>query len=247
MANDYSSLGFCFTKPEDVLHFTNEHSDEVESRLTKHGTYGLIRVGPKIELWFYGNGEYLDPLSVELWHCSGRSQQLTDCEWLYFGENHVGAFLLNGFLDNTGFPLNVDIVNGCEFSDCTDFGMVGKSCEVDFTLFARRITVYVNEDTFDAENFGGMAAESCIPCGAFPVDGDNDFEPSATALLNGVVRSAHHLANPATGLSYWCVTLDCMGTQFDAVIADDLVETEIETGNVIAGYYWLSGKLLRRQ
>lgn len=247
MANDYFSLGFGFSCPEDLLCFTNAHSEAVEFKTTKHGPYGHLPIGSEIELWYYGDEQYLDPLSAELWYRSGRTLQLTDCQWLSYYENHTSIMLLNGFLDSAGFPLNIDIVNGCEFLDCTESGLDGENCEIDVTLFARKITVYKNETSFDSEDLSGMGAESCIPIGTFPVDDNEDFQPSATVLLNGVVRSVHHLINPATELTYWNVTLDCCGIPFNAVIADDLVENEIEIGNVIAGYYWLSGKLLKNQ
>ena len=247
MANDYFSLGFGFSCPEYLLCFTNAHSEAVEFKTTKHGPYGHLPIGSEIELWYYGDEQYLDPLSAELWYRSGRTLQLTDCQWLSYYENHTSIMLLNGFLDSAGFPLNIDIVNGCEFFDCTESGLDDENCEIDVTLFARKITVYKNETSFDSEDLSGMGAESCIPIGTFPVDDNEDFQPSATVLLNGVVRSVHHLINPATELTYWNVTLDCCGIPFNAVIADDLVDNEIEIGNVIAGYYWLSGKLLKNQ
>lgn len=59
MANDYSSLGFGFTCPEDLLCFTNAHSEAVEFKTTKQGPYGYLQIGPKIELWYYGDESYL--------------------------------------------------------------------------------------------------------------------------------------------------------------------------------------------
>jgi hypothetical protein len=58
-------------------------------------------------------------------------------------------------------------------------------------------------------------------------------------VLDGGVR-----INAVTGLPFWWALIDTVGGTFDVVIDPELLSSPPRPGNVIAGWFWLSGRLL---
>jgi len=248
MANDYSDIGLCINSREELIDYAYANADRTEFRKTERGEYGRLDISNELELWYYGDENGVEPLSMEMCFNSGHTMRLSDFSWISFPEDRTDSVLLNGLLDEgeTGFYTNVEIVNACEFIGGSEETLSDDACELDLTLFARDFEVFGSEEEYYNAHTSGMASESCIPYGAFPLPGmEEGFEPAATVMLNGTVISAERLTNPETGLKFWYVLLACMGMEFSMVAADELIENELIPGNVVKGSYWVSGKLLR--
>ena len=92
-----------------------------------------------------------------------------------------------------------------------------------------------------------MAEESCIPCGTFALPGKEDeFEPSAHAIMAGVVSFAEKRINEFSHNEYWLITVNCCGHVFDIVADCEFLKDRdtVEEGNVIYGTFWISGKIM---
>ena len=58
-------------------------------------------------------------------------------------------------------------------------------------------------------------------------------------MLEAAVR-----VNTVSGMPYWWALVDTVGGTFDVVIDPELLPDPPRTGNVLAGWFWLSGRLL---
>ncbi|MGC4082208.1 MAG: hypothetical protein QM736_08915 [Vicinamibacterales bacterium] len=67
--------------------------------------------------------------------------------------------------------------------------------------------------------------------------------PESHALISGVVVDAARQHNAVTGEPFWWALVDTLGGTFDVVINPELLDTPIEPGNVLSGWFWLSGRL----
>ncbi len=70
--------------------------------------------------------------------------------------------------------------------------------------------------------------------------------PESHALIAGQVIEAAERRNAVTGQPFWWALIDTVGGTFDVVIDPSLLSSQqVHTGYVIAGWFWLSGRLLQ--
>ena len=67
--------------------------------------------------------------------------------------------------------------------------------------------------------------------------------PESHALIAGHVIEAAERRNAVTGQPFWWALLDTVGGSFDVVIDPELLSNPVHAGNVISGWFWLSGRL----
>jgi hypothetical protein len=76
-----------------------------------------------------------------------------------------------------------------------------------------------------------------LPAGE-PVD-----PPEPHALFAGHVLEAEERCNSVTAKPFWWALVQTIGGTFDVVIDPDLLPTPPHSGNVMSGWFWLSGCL----
>lgn len=250
MVNDYSCIGLNIPTDDDLYDFATDMAEQTEFRQSTHGPYAVLQGGSRIELWYYGDKNGVDPYSIELYHRSPITVIGSECGWVRLPEDNMGSGLLYVFLNDGDiqFPLNVEIVDAFLYEEPFLNLDDSAKCKLNLTLFARSMDVSENDAKYYEERNGGkgLAAEGCIPCGTFPLEGqEDDFVPTATALLNGTVIEAEQLENPLTGILYWSFILKCLGHTFSAVAPLEFAK-KLCKGNIVRGYYWVSGKITAR-
>ena len=67
--------------------------------------------------------------------------------------------------------------------------------------------------------------------------------PESHALIAGEVVEAAERQNAITGQPFWWALVDTVGGTFDVVIDPSLLGSPVYPGNVISGWFWLSGRL----
>ena len=135
--------------------------------------------------------------------------------------------------------------------DCPDFDShsgLDLPClsDVQLAAFAHSIDVYEDDEHFASsqDSEPAFAAESFIPAGLFPSDAESVSTRKAYAVLQGHVLAASLIKNPATEREFHWALVKTLGGDIDVLADPDIVESEIRTGNVISGYFWLSGRLV---
>ena len=75
-------------------------------------------------------------------------------------------------------------------------------------------------------------------------DGTPRDPPEPHALIAGHVLEAATRVNSISGVPYWWALVETVGGTFDAVIDPELLADAPRPGNVLAGWFWLSGRLM---
>lgn len=114
--------------------------------------------------------------------------------------------------------------------------------DVQISAFAHEIQVYADEKTYE-EAGGQLAPESFIPSGLFAPSMESIEPPNAYAVLTGKVIQCSTFTNWNTGSKYEWALVHTLGGEFDVVIDPEILQTNIHTGNIITGSFWLSGRL----
>jgi hypothetical protein len=113
--------------------------------------------------------------------------------------------------------------------------------------FAQQVSRYESADAYassaDAAGTGG-ASRSFIPSGLISPSGEPVIPPESHALIAGQVVEAGPRVNAVTGVHYWWALIDAFGGTFDVVIDPQLLPEQPRVGNVLSGWFWLSGRLL---
>jgi hypothetical protein len=118
--------------------------------------------------------------------------------------------------------------------------------EAQIAAFAQEITVYASPSAYDAAQAAQglpFGSRSFIPSGIISPSGEPVIPPESHALISGPVLEAAERHNAVTGLPFWWALVDTIGGTFDVVIDPTLLSAPVQAGNVIAGWFWLSGRL----
>ncbi|MES1256194.1 MAG: hypothetical protein ABUS56_11330, partial [Acidobacteriota bacterium] len=112
--------------------------------------------------------------------------------------------------------------------------------------FAQQITVYPSPAAYDAAQAAqglSFGSRSFIPSGLISPSGEPVTPPESHALIVGEVIEAAEQRNTVTGQPFWWALIDTVGGTFDVVVDPALVSSPIRAGHVVAGWFWLSGRL----
>jgi hypothetical protein len=118
---------------------------------------------------------------------------------------------------------------------------------VQLAAFAHELEVFTSTEAWNqsSSDAKGMAPESFIPAGLFPVDGKaNAALPSAHALISGHVLDAQKRTNQMTGKAFWWLQVQSYAAIYDVVVDPVLLKMEPRPGYLIKGSFWLSGVIV---
>ncbi len=231
MANDYSDIGF---QIHDEADFSALHASHPEMLTRRKNMYGeaveLFSSDGRAELWYYENedgafGDYAEP-----GYHSGRSTEVVP--WVLL----PGAMLE---VETGVCPLTAALPGAFLWPSDLD-----KPCPMELTLFARSAVVYKNADDFMIKRKGSTAPESIIPVGSFSLYGKaEEFEPDPVADVSGVVTEVALRVNPVHHGQYYEIGLACLGIDFTVVADAELFSAPPQVGNILKGFYWVSGRI----
>ena len=106
--------------------------------------------------------------------------------------------------------------------------------------------MYESTEVYDAAQAAQgltFGSRSFIPSGLISPNGEPVVPPESHALIAGEVIEAAELHNTVTGEPFWWALVETVGGTFDVVIDPALLMLPIREGNVISGWFWLSGRL----
>lgn len=142
------------------------------------------------------------------------------------------------------FPLRVDIVNyALVRRRLTTFPSIHR---VELVGLAHEADLYADDRVYAAAP--GDAYH--VPLGAiasgphFAADADVETFTEATALLSARLEGARKLTNPHSGQPYWWLELTLRGVSLHTFADEETLGGEPEAGKVLAGSFWLLGRLL---
>lgn len=246
MSTDYSDIGFSVNSSDDVYNMLANNMDRVTASV-QHGKfqYMQLQLDKHSWLYYYGDAEGIDGEYCEPVFLNPHIKNVKTVRWVNADEESPSG-LLQIFCDgtDTDFPLNVLIPDAFVFRD----EELPDRVDVSITMFAQDMETYESLEAYVETKGPGRCLNGCIPCGTFPLPGkEEDFVPSATAIVSGPVLEAEKLVNDYSGNEYWFIVIDCCGHKFGIVADLELVPDTLKPGNFVSGFFWISGLIMESE
>ncbi len=248
MPSQFSSIGFHVSSGEDLAALASSVADRADTIDAPAGQY--LRWAPPSgeQLWLQvkrsGDAMGMNP------HFEGKSVVRGTLEARVVRKTHTpldGTFLAwaNPPADGSAggeYPFAFD----CPDATTHDRLELPATVTLQVAAFAQRMTVHDTEAAYHAEQaLQGTSFESrsFIPSGLVSPSGEPVTPPESHALIAGHVVEAQERRNSLSGEPYWWALVETLGGTFDVVSDPALLSGPIHTGNVISGWFWLSGRV----
>jgi hypothetical protein len=246
--SQFSAIGFTVSSGEDLASLASRVAERADTIDAEGGQYLKWAPASGEQLWLQvkrnGDAMGMNP------HFEGKSSVRVAIEARVARDTHTP---LDGtFLAWANPPVGAATGGDYPFAfDCPDAGTHGSltlpaTVTAQIAAFAQQITVYDSEASYHAAQtrlglpFG---SRSFIPSGLISPSGEPVTPPEPHALIAGEVIETAERRNAVTAQPYWWALVDTVGGTFDVVIDPELLPNALNAGNVVSGWFWLSGRL----
>jgi hypothetical protein len=246
--SQFSAIGFTVSTGEDLAALASRVAERADTINAQAGQYLKWAPPSGEQLWLQvkhnGDAMGMNP------HFEGKSSVYVAIEARVIREVHTaldGTFLAwanppAGAMAGGDYPFAFD----CPDAATHDALTLPITVNAQIAAFAQQITVYASQQAYDAAQAAqGLPFESrsFIPSGIISPSGEPVTPPESHALIAGQVIEAAERRNAVTGQTFWWALIDTVGGTFDVVIDPSLLSGPVHAGNVVAGWFWLSGRL----
>jgi len=249
MASHLSSLGFLVESVEDFVALAERLLDQTQSFQTRRGAYRLWSGQAGEQLWLQLdrsgaligiNPHFAGKASMTV-GITNRVARPEDTE--LDAAFHGWADPSEDSIEDGAYPFVFDSPDAGTSSGFT----VPAIARVQLAAFAHEVTAFESEAAYHhaqpKENLR-FASRSFIPAGLFSPDGGGRPEvPEAIAIFTGHVLETTVYQNTLTGLLFYWALVETYGGQFDVVIDPDLLAEPPQSGGILSGTFWLSGRI----
>ena len=248
MPSHFSSIGIPLSSQDEFERYARMAIEKGQRIKTGSGTYARFEMGHGAELWgqlnhsneVIGINPHFTGSAVSTVRLITKVEDPDDNEL----DGRVYAEAEPGAEGEFTYPFVFDMPDmaDCKFS-------FPEIREVQLAAFAHELSIFRDDKEYDDSQEGEtkFAAESFIPSGLFIPDGEQTGPPRAMAVFTGHVLTAGKLKNTYTGGFFYHMKVRTLGGEFDLVADPELVDQEICAGGVVAGSFWLSGRLLKKK
>jgi hypothetical protein len=246
--SQFSSLGFQISSGEDLAALATRAAERADTIDAAEGQYLKWAPPSGEQLWLQvtrnGDAMGMNP------HFAGRSQVRVTLEARIARKNHTaldGAFLAwaNPPADGSAggdYPFAFDCPDAATHADLE----LPVTVVAQIAAFAQQVTVYPSEAAcLEAADGAGFGSRAFIPSGLVSPSGEPMTPPESHALISGVVVETGDRWNSMTGDRFLWTLVESIGGTFDVVMDPGLVTSPIRAGNVVSGWFWLSGRFGR--
>lgn len=248
MPSQFSAIGFDVATGDDLAALASSVADRAQTITVQHGQYLKWAPPSGEQLWLQvkrnGDAMGMNP------HFAGKSQVRVAIEARVNRGSHTpldGTFLCwanppAGATAGGDYPFAFDCPDAAAYA-----GLPLPALAVaQVAAFAQELTLFDSPAAYDAAQAAQgltFASQSFIPSGLISPAGEPINPPEAHALFAGHVLEAEPRQNAVTGNPFWWALVETLGGTFDVVIDPALLSRGVRTGNVISGWFWLSGRL----
>lgn len=243
MAMNFSSIGFSLDGPEELEPLLQQVKEEFRAFPTHIGGAYLC---------------YATPEGAELWAQFSPDKQLIGCHPHYRGatsfsvavealQEHSDAPLdgqIRGSLieDEPGVPI---VINVPDFRQHAARLTVPVEARLQIAAIAQELTVCASLEEFRNTPMGDLDSEGAmIPSGTFTPDGESIHPAAPLAIFSGRILRTARVTNSQSGSPFYTFQVKTLGGVIDVVADPEHVGQEPREGGVIAGSFFLSGRLL---
>ena len=248
MPSQFSAIGFAVSSGEDLAALASRVADRADTISVNAGQYLKWAPPSGEQLWLQvkhnGDAMGMNP------HFEGKSSVPVAVEARIARSAHTpldGTFLAwanppPGATAGGDYPFAFD----CPDAATHDTLTLPATVAAQIAAFAQQLTVYESPQAYDAAQAAQglpFGSRSFIPSGLVSPSGEPVTPPESHALIAGQVIEAAERRNALTGQPFWWALVDTVGGTFDVVIDPSLLSNPVRAGHVIAGWFWLSGRL----
>ena len=249
MPSQFSAIGFSITSGEDLAALASRVAGEAERISTPAGEYLKWAPSSGEQLWLQITRDG-DAMGMSA-HFSGKSSVRVALEARVARPSHTpldGTFLAwanppAGAVTGGDYPFAFDCPDAATHLHL----QLPATVTAQLAAFAQQVSLYESERAY----MSSQAAEgvtspsrSFIPSGLISPAGEPLNPPEPHALIAGHVIDSAVCVNAVSGIQYWWALIDTIGGTFDVVIDPELLPGPPRAGNVLAGWFWLSGRVL---
>lgn len=246
--SQFSAIGFDVSSGEDLAALATHVAERADTFDAPDGQY--LRWAPPSgeQLWLQltRNGDAMGMTP----HFAGRSRLRVGLEARVSRQSHTPldtTFLgwanpPAGATTGGDYPFAFDCPNGALHAELALPVVV----DVQMAAFAQQVTVYASEAEYRAAQAAQglpFAPRSFIPSGLISPQGEPVDPPESHALMSGYVLETAEPRNSVTGQPFCWALVDAVGGSFDVVIDLELLAGPVAVGNIVAGWFWLTGQL----
>lgn len=248
MPSQFSAIGFTVSSGEDLAALASRVAARADTIDAREGQYLKWAPPSGEQLWLQvkrsGDAMGMNP------HFEGKSSVRIAVEARVIRKAHTpldGTFLAwanppEGATTGGDYPFAFD----CPDAAVHESMALPVTVTAQIAAFAQQLTVHPSEADYQASQAAqGLSFESrsFIPSGLISPSGEPVTPPESHALISGHVLEAEERQNAVTGEPFWWALMDTVGGTFDLVIDPSLLTSPVLKGNVVSGWFWLSGRL----
>jgi len=249
MPSQFSSIGFSVSSGEDLAALASQVADQAERISTGPGEYLKWAPPTGEQLWLQithdGDAMGMTP------HFAGQSAIRVGVEARVARPSQTpldGTFLAwanppAGAATGGDYPFAFDCPDAATHLELA----LPAVAIAQVAAFAQQVSLYESARAYASSPAAAGspgAARSFIPSGLISPGGEPIIPPESHALIAGEVLDAAPKVNAITGTQYWWALVNTLGGTFDVVIDPELMPGQPRPGNVVSGWFWLSGRLL---
>ena len=249
MPSQFSAIGFTVSSAEDLAALASRVAERADTINASAGQYLKWAPPSGEQLWlqvkYSGDAMGMNP------HFEGKSSVRVAVEARIARDGQTpldGTFLAwanppAGAASGGDYPFAFDCPDAATHEALT----LPATLTAQIAAFAQQITVYESRQAYDAAQAAQglpFGSRSFIPSGLISPSGEPVTPPESHALISGEVIEAEERRNAVTGEPFWWALVETVGGTFDVVIDPELLSNlPVRAGNVISGWFWLSGRL----
>jgi hypothetical protein len=245
MPSQFSTIGFRITSGEELAALASHVVDKSERISTPPGDYLKWAPPSGEQLWLQISPDG-DAMGMSA-HFEGKSTVRVAVEARVTRPSQTpldGTFLAwanppEGSATGGDYPFAFDCPDAAVHADVA----LPVTVTAQVAAFAQQISLYESFESYAASQ-GVPASKSFIPSGLVSPSGEPVTPPEPHALIAGQVVEADTRANAVSGAPFVWALVDSLGGTFDVVIDPELLPRMPRPGDVLAGWFWLSGRLL---
>jgi hypothetical protein len=247
MPSQFSSIGFTVSSGEDLAALASQVADKSERIATGAGEY-LKWAPPSGEQLWLQITHTGDAMGMSA-HFAGKSSIRLGVEARVARPSHTpldGTFLAwanppAGAATGGDYPFAFDCPDAATHLELALPAVV----TAQVAAFAQQVSLFESARAYESSPASaGAASRSFIPSGLISPAGEPVIPPESHALIAGHVLEAAPRVNAISGSHYWWALVDTLGGTFDVVIDPSLLANQPRAGNVLSGWFWLSGRLM---
>jgi hypothetical protein len=246
--SQFSAIGFSITSGEDLAALASRVAGEAERISTLPGEYLKWAPPSGEQLWLQISPEG-DAMGLSA-HFAGKSSMRVGVEARVARPSHTpldGTFLAwanppEGAATGGDYPFAFDCPDAATHLDLP----LPATVTAQVAAFAQQVSLYESPAAYasaQAAEGGSSPSRSFIPSGLISPAGEPVSPPEPHALISGHVLEGAARVNAVSGTRYWWALVDTVGGTFDVVIDPESLPEPPRAGNVLSGWFWLSGRL----